>query len=387
MVTIGWLVLLLMLVIGLRLGGVSLGLLSGLGLGLLTFSIQPAAPPNDLMLLQATWFLLMATLEATGFFYLLETKLRSCIAQAHNHHGGFVVLFCYGLVFLTGDAKWLHRLVCDQNALYRDKPRLLVPLGIAAHMALLASPLSISGILLIVVAGNGGLAILDLIGMIVAITASITAASSLLVGRIPDKWLMKACEWLKAYPKDDAKAVTESTGKVQFSFLLLLLVAMLFLLIKPEANRLTGLSCKIFPVRFPIFFALVMLSIAAVAILGFKIKPAKILQTYRFKLGIQQFFIFLGLTWLLDSLISHDKTYLIKIVCDGKANYGDYLVAALYMLLIDIPIVIWLFSALLIEQHCNIVTLALWLVVVHSLAPIRCWISSILQSYKNSNSI
>lgn len=381
MVTIGWSMLLLVLIIGLRLGGVSLGLLSGLGLGLLTFSVQPTAPPNDLMLLQATWLLLMATLEATGFFYLLETKLRACIEQTSNHYRLVVALFCYGLVFLTGDTKWLHRLVCDQNALHRGKYRLIVPVGIAAHMALLASPLSISGILLIVVAGNSGLPILDLVGMIVVITIGITAASSLLTYLMPDKWLIKLCEWRKNLSKDDAQVVTASEDKVQLIFLLLLLATMLFLLIKPEANRLTKLSCKVFPVRFPIFFPLAMLSIAAVAMLGFKIKPAKILQTHRFKLGIQQFFIFLGLTWLLDSLISHDKAFLIKMLCGGSANYGFYLVTALYMLLIDIPIIIWLFTGLLIEQHCAIVTLALWLVIVHSLAPVRCWISGIVQAY------
>lgn len=68
MSTIGWGMLLIVLIASLYLGGISLGLLSGLVLGLLTCSVQPTPPPNDLMLLQATWLLLMATLEATGFF-------------------------------------------------------------------------------------------------------------------------------------------------------------------------------------------------------------------------------------------------------------------------------------------------------------------------------
>lgn len=372
--------LLLVLIIGLRLGGVALGLLSGLGLGLLTFWMQPVPPPNDLMLLQATWLLLMATLEAAGFFYLLETKLTACIKQATNHYGCLVVLLCYAFVFLTGDTKWLHRPL--QEVPYTGKSWLLVALRIAAHMALLASPLSISGILLIVVAGNSGLSIVDLVGMIVAITVGITVTSSLLVGYIPDQWLIRLAAWRKETVQDGTQVIPASAGKVQITFLLLLLAEVLFLLIKPEANRLTGLSYagKIFPVRFPIFFALTMLSIAAVAMLGFKIKPIKILQTHRFELGIQQFFIFLGLTWLLDSLISHDKGELIQMLSGGKVSHGLYL--ALSMLLIDMPILIWLFTGLLMAQHYAIVTLALWLVVVHSLAPLRYWITSMVQAHK-----
>ncbi|WP_419241586.1 anaerobic C4-dicarboxylate transporter family protein [Cardinium endosymbiont of Nabis limbatus] len=388
MVTIGWPMLLLVLVIGLRLGGVSLGLLSGLGLGLLTFSVQPAAPPNAFILLQATWLLLMATLEATGFFYLLETKLRAYIAQTHHWYGLFIALFCYGLVFLTGDAKWLHRLVCDQHPPYKSKPQLMVALGIAGHMALLASPLSISGLLLIVVAGHNGLAILDLVGMVVAITVGITATSSLLTRLIPDKWLIKLCTWPQQATHDGTQLTTPSTGKVQITFLLLLLAELLFLLSKAEPNRATGLSYtkKIFPVGLPIFFALTMLSIAAVVMLWYKIKPAKILQSHRFKLGIQQFFIFLGLTWLLDSLISHDQAHFMQMVADGSAGYGFYLTAALYMLLIDMPIIIWLFTGLLVAQHCAMITLALWLVVGHSLAPLKNWIGRMVQAHKKKQS-
>ena len=70
------------------------------------------------------------------------------------------------------------------------------------------------------------------------------------------------------------------------------------------------------------------------------------------------------------------------MLCGGGVDYGFYLVAALYMLLIDMPIVIWLFTGLLIEQHYAIVTLALWLVVVHSLSPVRYWVGSMVQAYK-----
>ncbi|CCM10422.1 membrane protein of unknown function [Cardinium endosymbiont cEper1 of Encarsia pergandiella] len=383
MSTIGWGMLLIVLIASLYLGGISLGLLSGLVLGLLTCSVQPTPPPNDLMLLQATWLLLMATLEATGFFYLMANKCKIFAGQVKNHNGISIVLFCYGLVFLTGDKAWLYRLACEPNPLHKGKSRLLFPIAVAGHMAVLASPLSISGILLIVVAGNNGLPILNLVGTTATLTIGITAASSWFAYLIPDRWLSKLYASFNDLAKDEV--VAQPKNKIELLPCLLVVAELLFLGIEPKPNGSTQLNSiqKIFPVKFPIFFALVMLSTAAVAMLWFKIKPAKILQSHRFKLGIQQLFIFLGLAWLVDSLLSHDKIYWIKMWWDGRIHYGFYLVAALYMLLMDISIIIWLFSALLIERDGSILILALWLVIVHSLAPIRSWMSHMIKGYKN----
>ncbi|MGI2299779.1 anaerobic C4-dicarboxylate transporter family protein [Candidatus Cardinium hertigii] len=383
MSTIGWGMLLMVLIASLYLGGVSLGLLSGLVLGFLTCWIQPVSPPNNLMLLQATWLLLMATLEATGFFYLMTNKWKIFVGKMNNHYGTLIALFCYGLVFLTGDKAWLYRWVGDPNPLHKGKAQLLFPIVVAGHMALLASPLSISGILLIVVAGNNGLPILNLVGMIATLGIGITAASSWVAYLIPNKWLSKLYGWLNGLAKDEVAA--QSKNKIELLLFLLVVAELLFLGIAPNPNGSTQFSSiqKIFPVKFPIFFALVMLSTAAVAMLGFKIKPAKILQSNRFKLGIQQLFIFLGLTWLVDSLLSHDKMYWIKMWWDSRIHYGFYLAAVLYMLLIDVSIIIWLFSTPLIERDDPIAILALWLVAVHSLAPIRFWMSHMIKGYKN----
>ncbi|MGI2262018.1 anaerobic C4-dicarboxylate transporter family protein [Candidatus Cardinium hertigii] len=383
MSTIGWGMLLIVLIASLYLGGISLGLLSGLVLVLLTFSVQPTPPPNDLMLLQATWLLLMATLEATGFFYLMANKCKIFAGQVKKYNGISIVLCCYGLVFLTGDKAWLYRLACEPNPLHKGKSRLLFPIAVAGHMALLASPLSISGILLIVVAGSNGLPILNLVGTTATLTVGITAASSWFAYLIPDRWLSKLYASFNDLAKDEV--VAQPKNKIELLPFLLVVAELLFLGIEPKPNGSTQLSSiqKIFPVKFPIFFALVMLSTAAVAMLWFKIKPAKILQSHRFKLGIQQLFIFLGLAWLVDSLVSHDKIYWIKMWWDGRIHYGFYLVAALYMLLMDISIIIWLFSALLIKRDGSILILALWLVIVHSLAPIRSWMSHMIKGYKN----
>ena len=136
----------------------------------------------------------------------MANKCKIFAGQVKNHNGISIVLFCYGLVFLTGDKAWLYRLACEPNPLHKGKSRLLFPIAVAGHMAVLASPLSISGILLIVVAGNNGLPILNLVGTTATLTIGITAASSWFAYLIPDRWLSKLYASFNDLAKDEVVA-------------------------------------------------------------------------------------------------------------------------------------------------------------------------------------
>lgn len=389
MVLIGWAMLLLVLTIGLRLGGVSLGLLSGLALGCLMFQIYPAPPPHHLMLLQTTWLLLMATLEATGFFCFLETKWIAWLEQPNRRNRLWTALFCYGYVFITGDKNWLYRSLCHEKDLNTAQENLILTLQIGAHMALLVSPLSISGIVLIMVAANNQLAILNLIGIIGCMTIFITIVTGLLVPYISRKWVTR--KWVRHLSIGDnanykSQVTPLSTNKMQAIFVLLLLTSLLFLIVQPTHNKCTEFICldKIFPVPFAMFFALVILAGAALTMLYTNIKPIAIVQTYRFKSGIEQSFLFLGLTWLLNTLVDNNKAYLIEALSGINHGYGFYILAALSMLCIELPILMWIFMPLCIVANYNIVKLSAWVVLIHSLAPVSYWIKEVVQGYREN---
>jgi anaerobic C4-dicarboxylate transporter DcuB len=387
MVTIGWGILFLILIVSLHLNGIALGLLSGLGLGLLTFFryLQPTLPPDDLIILQASWLIFIATLEAVGFFGLLEQKFKIFAQNSNNYACLLLPLVSYCLVFWTGDRKWVSAMAPTfaKIAITRKKRpiQFLAPIGIATHMALLASPLSISGILLLLVVSNSALPALALVGMIVRITLGITFTSSLLFYLMPRMLLTKLDIWFShSYNDDIISTVTESQEKKQATYLflslLLLLIEFVFLVVKPQSNALTAFICSehIIPVRLPMFFALVLLSVAAVAMLSFRIKPTKVIQANRFKWSIQQFFVFFGLVWFVETLVSNDQASLIKILGAFTIwnHYLFYLVLSFYTLLIEVPIVIWLFVPLLIIGcHITILNLALLLVIVHGCSKLR----------------
>jgi anaerobic C4-dicarboxylate transporter len=429
--------------VGLRLGGIALGLLSGLGLGLLTFSgrMQPTFPPYDLIILHASWMVLVATLEGVGFFALLGEKLKLLVVKPKHYpvlpivfqtiffyyllflytgttrlwtlamcsglalliykvrsyvgarassqrraHACCVVELCYCLSFLTGDGEWLHKIINDKNNITQGQKTLTqYAAGIAIHMGLLTSPLFISGLLLLWVVGNSSLSVFVLVRTIGCLTVGITVLTRIILLEVmPRQWLTKKLnKWFgHGYDEDEVPVITESQYKkkvsVFFLGVILRLVAGLFVLAKHKTSIVTELRYvgKIFQVRFPMFFALMLLSVAAITLLSCKVQPVKVLQTNRFKLGIQQFFNFLGVVWFAEALISYDQAFLISILHDSllSNHYLFYLILMVYLSLVDISMVIWLFIPLLIEAHFSNLGIALLLVGVHSLAPIRFWV-------------
>ncbi|MBX9890481.1 MAG: hypothetical protein K2X94_04385 [Amoebophilaceae bacterium] len=392
MITIGWCLLIVILITGSRLRGVSIGLLSGLGLAFLTFSrlVRPVAPPNDLIILQAAWMIFMATLEAVHFFYGLGKVLKALVASSSKLAPFFSLILSYGLAFCTGDKKWIYAIVPTLVKLgkVRNKSpmQLFIPMHIGAHMALLASPLSMSGMLLLVVAGQHGWSPAMLIGRIVAITLTITCISSLLLHAVPYTCFTKLDIWLESHYEannlTDVLPKSKARHPMVYLFLGLLLGLTASIFFYPTSNLLTcWIASEVMAsVRIPIFFTLILLAVAAIVMLSLRVKPVDIIKSHRFKLNIQHFFIFLGLTWLLETLINHDKAYLLEKLNGFSIykyrEYGYYLIVCFYMLTIEVPILIWLVVPLLAGVHVSMNHLIVCFVALQCCSGlVTCWLS------------
>ncbi|WP_339044330.1 anaerobic C4-dicarboxylate transporter family protein [Cardinium endosymbiont of Tipula unca] len=387
----GWIALVLVLVIGLRLDGIAIGLLSGLGLSLLTFLgyVQPVSPPSELIILQASWLIFNATLDAIGFFYFLNEQLRIFLQKHSRYPYLCALIFCYCLTFVTGDRRCFN--MHDPSIQGKLSIRQLVSVRIAMHMASLASPLSISGILLLLVLRNNFLPALGILCMVLSGTVVITVLSSMLLCLIPCTWSTKLDQSLKLYYNSevtmtdigaDSKWVKYKSYILVFSFLCL--VQVVFLLSKPQSGELTRVICceKVFLVKLPMFLTLVLLSAAALFMLYAGIKPAKIVQSKRFRLGIQQFFIYFGLAWLAETLITNDKAFLGKMF--NEISIFDhpffYLICFFCLLLVDAPIVIWLFVPVLIWSHFSLLNLTLIITFLYFLSLVRSFLVEVCRS-------
>ncbi|AWN81871.1 anaerobic C4-dicarboxylate transporter family protein [Candidatus Cardinium hertigii] len=390
MVIIGWGILLCILLASLYLEGIAVGLLSGLSITLLSFSgyLSPAQPPYTFIFLQAAWIILTATLETAGFFHFLETKFKQTLSLPQP----LLWVVCFSLIFITGNLRFIYAIIHNQR--YNFFKQLLFTGG---RIAYIFSPLSLPGMLLYLVLHTHALSLIDLLYILGVLSIYYLPA-------IPYSWPIKRYKTCPSNAAATAQAHEVQRAPYIYLLLLLLLCLMEGLLLgtKPTPNGFTACSFigKVFKLKIAYFYPLIMLSTAAIVALCLTIKPAQILLTDRFKGGIKQFFIFLGLIWLLDSLLYHDKEILLHIgqsfflgIKEGTPYvYIGYLlslaVAWLYLLLLDIEIIIWFFIPLCIASLKGIAMHRVapwsWILLLLSLGSIclvRYWIHCFSRRY------
>ncbi|MDD9139351.1 MAG: hypothetical protein NQ127_00205 [Candidatus Cardinium sp.] len=391
MAIIGWGILLCILLAGLYLEGIAVGLLSGLTITLLSFSgyLSPAQPPYAFIFLQAAWVILTATLEAAGLFHFLETKLK----QTSTFPQPLLWVICFFLIFITGNLRFIYAIIYNQR--YNFLKQLLFTGG---RMAYILSPLSLPGVLLYLVIHTHALSLTDLLYILGVLSIYYLPV-------IPYSWPIKRYKTCPNNTAATAQAHVVQRAPYIYLLLLLLLCLMEGLLLgtRPTPNGFTVCNPigKVFRLNIAFFYPLIMLSTAGMVALCLTIKPAQILLTHRFKGGIKQFFIFLGLIWLLDTLIYHDKESLLQIgqsfllgIKEGTPYvYIGYClslaVAWLYLFLLDIEIIIWFFIPLCIASLKGIAMHRVapwsWILLLlswGSICLVRYWIHCFSKTYK-----
>ena len=373
----GWCILLVVLVMGYVLNGIALGLLSGLVLCLLVLvgKIKPELPPNHLLVIQASWLICMSTLEAVGFFGVLEKKIKMFVSNSNWYTCFIAPILSYGFVFLTGDKQWVTNLLLKNHGASITKyPVQLFPAMISTHIALLISPLYISGILFLLVVSHSKYSILNFIIIVVGVSLLIMFIISIGCYLMSFKLFEKLNKWcMHVYDRLVILDVNNQCKKniyYVFLFVLLCLISLIFFCVKPH-NKLKTilLFSQVFPVNFSLFIALILLAISTVAMLIFNIKPLKIIQANRFSCGIKQFFVFLGVVWLIESLIANDILSLINTFAQFKTGQNGIvlMIGIFFLCLIDMPIIIWVFMPLLLQISMPMLKLAACLIFIQGL--------------------
>lgn len=210
-------------------------------------------------------------------------------------------------------------------------------------------------------------------------TLSLTGMLSIVMHVVPEQFLVTLEHLLTKQPslyhsKENICPTSKKINYTTYSVVLLLLSLLSLVLLTTEWHSTHTISVmdRIMSVRLPMFFILMLLSTAAILMLYFNIKPASIMQSHRFKWHIQDFFIFLGLTWFAETLISNDKVYLIQQFSSISIHPLFYIFLGFYILTIPFPLIIWLLFPLLIEHGISVLSLALFLVLLQVCSGLIC---------------
>lgn len=327
------LLLLIIIFVGIRHGGIAFGLLGGLGVSILAFvfGITPGQPPITVMLIILSVVAASSTLEATGGLKLL-VKYAEKLMRKHPNQIVFLGPICtYSLTVLVGTGHSVYPLlpviydVAYKKGIRPERPMAIA--SVASQMGITASPIAAAAAVVMAnVADNhldfGLLDVLKVtipatfIGLMAACTWSLKRGKDLdkdpeFIERCKDPEFKKELEDDGNTGDGENANEIESTAKLGLTIFLLGIATVVFV-------AMFGKDLNLLPkgVKMSVAIQFLMLAVGAIILVVTKIKPKQIVHSNVFVAGMTAVIIIFGIAWMSDTIITHHKVYLIALVKD-----------------------------------------------------------------------
>jgi len=320
-------VILVALGIGARVGGIGLGLWGGVGLLALAFlGAAPTAPPVDVMLIILAVIMAASVMEAAGGIDFLVSVAERIIRNNPRHITLVAPLVTWTFTFLAGTGHIVYPLlpviyeVAHQNGIRPERPMAIAT--IASQQAITASPVAAATAAMIGLFASQQLAWgLPQILMICIPSTLIGVTVAALVQTRAGKELKDDPEYQARLAAGEiqaprAKAATGMGNKLpataKTSALIFLSgVALVVLLGLFPALRTLSAGEKPEVIAMPVAIEIVMLAIAAVLLLVTKVKSEAVTKTQTCRAGITAVIGIFGLAWMGDTFIASNRDVIV----------------------------------------------------------------------------
>lgn len=324
MISVEFLVIIACLLVGTRYGGMGLGLISGIGLFILSFvfGLQPGKPPIDVMLTILAVIGCAATLQTAGGLNVMMQYAERLLRRHPQHITLLAPLTTWTLTFLCGTGHVVYTMfpIIADIALKKDiRPeRPMAVASVASQMAITASPVSVAVVSLVsILAAQHGV-IDHSWGILEILAVSVPASLGGVI--IAALWSLRRGKDLK----DDAEFQQKLIDPVQREFIYGSSETLLNQRFAPQAYWSTGIFfiaiilvvlLGAVPGLRPSFDAngvskvlsmnlviqMMMLIAGAVILIGCKVNPSAISSGAVFKAGMVAIFSVFGVAWMSDT--------------------------------------------------------------------------------------
>jgi anaerobic C4-dicarboxylate transporter DcuB len=318
-------VLLLAIYIGIRVGGLGLGLIGGTGVAVFTFAfgMNPGTPPIDVMLIIVAVVAASATLHAAGgLVYMVQLAER--LLRKHPKYIVFLAPYCsYFLTMAVGTGHAVYMLqpiIADVAYKTGIRPeRAMAVSSIASQMGITASPIAaaVTSYLAMALKAGQSVTLFNILSVTIPATA-IGVFFAALWSLKRGKDLEDDPEFQERLKSPEFKAQLEETvtlmdqkisRKAQFSVLLFFLgVAAIVLIAMFKLAPLVDNK----PVSMTLIVQMVMLATGAVILLYSKVKPSEIASSSVFRAGMVAVIAIMGIAWMSDTFIDANKEVLVQ---------------------------------------------------------------------------
>ena len=312
-------VVLSMIVVGARYGGLGLGMMGGLGVAILSFLLGdlPSDPPVEVMLMIAAVVTAAGTLQAAGGMdYLVDLAEKAL--RRHPPAITFVApLVAYVFTLFAGTGHVAYAILpviaeVSREAGVRPERPLSISV-IASQQAITASPISAATVALLVLVSGAGITLGGLLAVCIPATLAGVLAGALVASRL-GKELDLDPEYQRRLSAGEIEAPTRTarppaTWRAKVSVALFVAGAFAIVFLGSVPSLRPTFTTEGFEVQMEMADAIemVMLSIAALMVIVCGAKPEKVAQGSVFQAGMQAVIAIFGVAWMGDTFFKANQ--------------------------------------------------------------------------------
>lgn len=323
MITIEFIVIIACLLVGTRYGGMGLGLISGIGIFILSFvfGLQPGKPPVDVMLTILAVIGCAATLQTAGGLNVMMQFAERLLRKHPQHITLLAPFITWTLTFLCGTGHVVYTMfpiiadIALKKGIRPERPMAVA--SIASQMAITASPVSVAVVSLVsILAAQHGVG--HAWGILQILAVSVPA--SLFGVLIAALWSLRRGKDLADDPEFQARisdpvqrefiyGSSETLMDQRFPkqawwstwiFFTAILLVVLFGAI-PELRPAFEVKGKLAALSMNLVIQMMMLIAGAVILIGCKVNASAIANGAVFKAGMVAIFSVFGVAWMSDT--------------------------------------------------------------------------------------
>ena len=329
-------ILLLAIYLGIRVGGIGLGLVGGAGVTVFVFGfgMKPGAPPTDVIFIIIAVVAASATLHAAGgLTYMVQ--LAEKLLRKHPKYIVLLAPFCTWLLTIavgTGHSVYLLQpIIADVAYKTGIRPeRAMGVSSIASQMGITASPIAAAATSFLAMSLKQGYKVSLFDILIVTVPATfigvmLAALWSMRRGKDLDKDpefqdRMKDPAF-RAQLEESATLLSQGvTTKAKRSVLIFFAGVIAIIVLAIFSKELVPIFDKK-PLSMVLIVQIVMLSAGALVLFYAKVKAQQIASSSVFHAGMVAAIAIMGIAWMSDTFIDHHKNFL---VANMKAMVEQY---------------------------------------------------------------
>ncbi|MEZ9709159.1 anaerobic C4-dicarboxylate transporter [Vibrio breoganii] len=321
--------LLLVIFVGIRYGGIAFGLLGGLGVSIMgiAFDVPAGTPPISVMLIILAVVAASATLEVTGGLALLVKLAEKLLRKNPDRIVFMAPITAWGLTALAGTGHSVYPLLpVAYDVAYSKgiRPERVMPTTtIASQMGITASPLSAAIAVMVTASfdnswgiGLGSVLMVTIpatfLGVIAASLVSLKRGKDLandpdFQERLKDPEFKEQLisEAMSTEQTDEEKKVAKRGLTIFLGGIATLVIIALFgMNLLPKGTSLGTV------------IQMLMLSVGAIILISCNVNTKRIVRSNVFIAGMSALVTIFGIAWLSDTIISHHKLAIIDMMGD-----------------------------------------------------------------------